>query len=196
MLYRAWPAILFLVFMLPLPNSLNGLIALPLQRIAATGSRALLQLGGFWVVQQGNILPLETPFGVRPLDVALACSGLKMLMTLAATVTATILLLPLAAWKRVVLLLSAVPIALVSNMARIVTTGFCYYYIEGEAGQHWAHDISGWMMMPLALVLVGAELLLLSWLVPEGGEVEDDRKNLLPLLTGRGPGGKPPGVAE
>jgi exosortase len=196
LLYRAWPAILFLVFMLPLPAAVNGLVALPLQRIAATGSYVLLQLSGFWVVQQGNVLHLTTPFGPRPLDVALACSGLKMLMTLAATVTATIMLLPLPAWKRIVLLISAVPIALVSNMTRIVTTGWCYYYIAGEAGKHWAHDISGWMMMPLALILVGIELQVLTWLTPEPDEDEDedDRKTLLPLLTGKGPGGKPPGL--
>ena len=102
--------------MLPLPTSVNGLIALPLQRIAATGSYFLLQLSGFWVIQQGNVLQLTTPFGTRPLDVALACSGLKMLMTLAATVTATIMLLPLPMWKRIVLLVSAVPIALISNI--------------------------------------------------------------------------------
>ena len=113
---------------------------------------------------------------MRPLDVALACSGLKMLMTLAATVTATVMLLPMPRWKRIVLLLSAVPIALISNITRIVTTGWCYYYIEGKTqlgllswskdGLHWAHDISGWMMMPLALILVGLELQLLSWLTP------------------------------
>jgi exosortase/archaeosortase family protein len=138
--------------------------------------------------------------------VALACSGLKMLMTLAATVAATLMLLPLPTWKRVVLLLSAVPIALISNITRILTTGWSYYYIEGKTdvrilfwskdGLHWAHDISGWMMMPLALVLVGLELLLLSWLTPAADEGEDDRKTLLPLLTGKGPGGKPQGIAE
>jgi len=192
LLYRTWPAILFLVFMLPLPNAVNGLIALPLQRIAATGSYYLLQLSGFWVIQQGNVLSLTTPFGTRSLDVALACSGLKMLMTLAATVTATILLLPLPMWKRVVLLISAVPIALISNITRIVTTGWCYYYIEGETGQHWAHDISGFMMMPLALVLVGLELQVLAWLVPETTEAEEEeRKKFIPLISGKGTGGKP-----
>ncbi len=192
LLYRAWPAILFLVFMLPLPNAVNGLIALPLQRIAATGSYFLLQLSGFWVIQQGNVLHLTTPFGMRMLDVALACSGLKMLMTLAATVTATILLIPLPPWKRIALLLSAVPIALASNIARIVTTGWCYYYIEGEAGQHWAHDISGWMMMPLALILVGLELRVLSWLAPETTGDEDERKASLALLAAKGKGGGAP----
>jgi exosortase len=199
LLERAWPAILFLVFMLPLPNSVNDLIALPLQRLAATGSYFCLQLAGFWVIQQGNVLHLTTPFGTRLLDVALACSGLKMLMTLAATVTATILLLPLPTWKRLVLLASAVPIALFSNLIRILTTGLCYYYIEGEGGRRWAHDTSGWMMMPLALIVVGIELLILSWLVPERAEAEeDDRRYLvLPLLAGKkGPGGKAPVVDE
>ena len=197
LLRRAWPAVAFLVFMLPLPNAVNGTITLPLQRIAATGSFRVLQLCGFWVVQRGNVLGLETPFGPRPLDVALACSGLKMLMTLAATVTATILLLPLPSWKRIVLLLSAVPIALASNIARIVTTAWCYYYLEGESGQHWAHDISGWMMMPLALLLVGLELQILTWLVPPQTEAEvEEGKAYIPLISGKAKGGKPPGIAE
>jgi exosortase len=196
LLYRAWPAIAFLVFMLPLPNDFNNLIALPLQRIAATGSYFLLQLCGFWVVQQGNVLHLATPFGPRPLDVALACSGLKMLMTLAATVTATVMLLPLPAWKRVVLLVSAVPIALVSNIARIATTGWCYYYLEGETGKHWAHDISGWMMMPLALALVGIELLVLTWLTPAAARAEDERKSAIRHLIGKEPGGAPQELGE
>ena len=72
---------------------------------------------------------------MEQLDVALACNGLKMLMTLAATVTATVMLLPLPTWKRIVLLLSTVPIAMISNMVRIVTTGWCYYYIKGEDSQ-------------------------------------------------------------
>ena len=54
---------------------------------------------------------------MSPLDVAAACSGLKMLMTLAATVTATVLLLPMSTWKRL-RLASAAPIALFSNLVR------------------------------------------------------------------------------
>jgi exosortase len=196
LLQRAWPAMLFLVFMLPLPTSVNGWIALPLQRIAATGSYYIIQLSGFWVVQQGNVLTMATPFGTRLLDVALACSGLKMLMTLAATVTATILLLrELPMWKRIVLLISAVPIALISNITRIVTTGWCYYYIESETGHKWAHDIIGWMMMPLALILVGLELLVLAWLVPERTEEEEEElKTFVPLISGKG--GKPRGLGD
>jgi exosortase len=187
LLHRAWPAILFLVFMFPLPISVNGLISLPLQRIATTGSYFILQLSGFWAIQQGNIINLKTADGMEQLDVALACNGLKMLMTLAATVTATVVLLPLPAWKRIVLLLSAVPIAMISNMIRIVTTGWCYYYITGDHAKEWAHDISGWLMMPLALILVGLEVQILKWLVPEPtkNDHEDEHKLIFPLLTDR-----------
>ena len=83
------------------------------------------------------------------------------------------------------------PIALISNITRIVATGWCYYYIEGKTqlgllswskdGLHWAHDISGWMMMPLALILVGLELQLLSWLTPPVIQ-HDDRKTFQTLL--------------
>lgn len=189
LLRRSWPAIVFLIFMLPLPKSINEFVALPLQAIAATGSRFLLQFSGFWVIQNGNILHLKTKFGMRPLDVALACSGLRMLMTLLTTATATVLLIPMPTWKRIVLLASAVPIAIVSNMARIVATGWCYYYLQGDSAIEWAHDISGWMMMPLALVLVVLELSIISWLIPEKDE---DDAVVIPLLTlGKKPGGDP-----
>jgi exosortase len=190
LLRRAWPAILFLIFMLPLPIFINGLISLPLQRIAATGSYFILQLSGFWATQQGNIIHLKTSDGMVPLDVALACNGLKMLMTLAATVTATVMLLPLPTWRRITLLLSAVPIAMISNIIRIVTTGWCYYYLKGEHAKERAHDISGWLMMPLALILVGLELKLLSWLDPEitEDEEEEERKLIFPELSQKASG--------
>ncbi len=185
LLKRVWLAIAFLVFMLPLPESINNQISLPLQQVAATGSCFLLQLSGLWVIQEGNVIDLTTATGeMSKLDVAAACSGLRMLMTLSATITATIILVPLPTWKRIVLLVSVIPIALISNMMRIVATGFCYYYIQGPTAKEWAHDISGYLMMPMALVLVGLELFVLSWLVPPDDEpVEDARKSMLNLLS-------------
>src|SRR5262249_48177705 len=81
---------------------------------------------------------------------------------------------------RVVLILSIVPIALASNMARIVATGWSYYLFKGEAAKHVAHDWAGLLMMPLALALIGLELAVLSWLGPK--ESEDD-KRVIPLLN-------------
>ena len=134
LLRRVWPAIVFLVFMLPLPPLINDQLALQLQKLAASGSCFLLQMSGLWAVQDGTVIRVSTHGDeMVPLDVALACNGLKMLMTLTATVTATICLISLPTWKRICLLLSVVPIALFSNMVRIVATGWCYYLLTGPS---------------------------------------------------------------
>jgi exosortase len=190
LLRRIWPAIIFLVFLFPLVPSINDLIALPLQRIAATGSCFLLQLSGLWAIQEGNVINLTTPHGPIPLDVALACNGLRMLMTMAATITATIILIPLPTWKRITLLVSTVPIAMLSNIIRIVATGWCYYEITGPTAKQWAHDVSGFLMMPLALILVGLELRLLSWLYPAKTVDEDDDQKMVIALFNKKASGK------
>ena len=169
LLLRGWPAAVFLVFMLPLPPAANNFIALPLQRIATLGSVFVMQLTGLRAFADGNVITLhDQSNALKTLEVAQACNGLSMLMTLAATVTATIMLIPLTNWKRIVVLASAIPIALLSNIVRIVATGWCYYLIEGERAKKIAHDLTGvLLMMPLALILVGLELLLLSWLADD-----------------------------
>jgi exosortase len=173
LLRRAWPAVAFLLFMFPLPPLINSMISSPLQRLATLGSVFVMQLTGLLAIAEGNVIRLpDAPPDTRTLEVALACNGLSMLMTLAATVTATIALVPLSNWKRFVVLASAVPIALLSNMIRIVATGWFYYVITGEGAKKLAHDWSGWLMMPLALILVGLEVLILSWLT-SGSESKD-----------------------
>jgi exosortase len=176
LLGRVWPAVAFLAFMLPLPATINELIALPLQQIATLGSVFIMLLTGLLVKADGNIITIpDAPIQSRTLEVAQACNGLSMLMTLAATVTATIILFPLPNWKRLIVLASAIPIALVSNIIRIVATGWCYYLMQGETAKKIAHDWAGYLMMPTALILVGLELLVLSWLVhgEEGAEGHD-----------------------
>jgi exosortase len=167
LLRRIWPAIAFLVFLLRLPRSLDGLPAQPLQHLATLGSCLLLKLTGLWVVAEGNVILV----GADSLEVAAACNGLSMLMCLAATVAAMTSLVPMAAWKRVVLLVSIVPIALLSNVLRITATAWCYHLFGATVGGHFAHDAAGWLMMPVALILVGSELALLSWLIIAEEEV-------------------------
>lgn len=192
LLRQAWPAVLFLVFMLPLPPAANNMITGPLQRLATMGSVYFMQLTGLWTIAEGNVITLpETPHGPQTLEVARACNGLSMLMTLAATVAATIMLLPLPNWKRLVVLVSAVPIALLSNIIRIVATGWCYYLLEGEKAKEYAHNGSGWLMMPLALILVGLELLVLSWLAGDGSSRDEDARRPVLAMIPQDTGGQP-----
>lgn len=183
LLSAGWPAAFFLLFMLPLPASINNTLSLQLQHLATVGSVFTMQLLGILALPDGNRIVLPyAPEGSRVLEVARACNGLSMLMTLAAVVTATIFLIPLKNWKRVVIFLSAIPIALLCNIIRIVGTGWCYHVIEGEKAKKLAHDWSGLLlMMPLALILVFAAVLVLSWLEASDGTTED--KTLRPVLA-------------
>ena len=175
LLGRVWPAIGFLVFLLPLPRDINSILAQPLQHLATLGSCSLMKLTGLWVVAEGNVILV----GGDALEVAVACNGLSMLMCLAATVAAMTVLIAMAPWKRVVLFLSIIPIALISNVIRISATGWCYHGFGADVSGHFAHDAAGWLMMPVALGLVGLELSLLSWLVIEVEELPSVRPDRL-----------------
>jgi exosortase len=159
------PALGFLIFMLPLPPSINIYLAGPLQTVATLGSTALLQAFGLPVLAEGNIIFI----GASKLEVAQACNGLSMLISFVMLVTATTLIMardrPI--WERAILLLSTVPIALVSNIIRIAATAWAYQLLGEERGQKIAHDTAGWAMMPIGLALIWIELKVMSWLIVE-----------------------------
>jgi exosortase len=173
----AAPAIAFLVFMLPLPPSINMTLAGPLQDLATLGSTGLLRAFGLPVLAQGHVIFI----GGERLEVAQACNGLSMLMSFVTLITAMVLLMARdrPTWERVVLLLSMVPIALVANILRIAATAALYHVFGPDAAMPWPvrgwyptveafiHDTAGWAMMPIALLLVLLELKVLSWLVVE-----------------------------
>jgi exosortase len=159
----AWPAVAFLGFMIPLPYGLHVALAPPLQKMAAEASAYVLQTVGYCVVVDGTTLRMNE----TTISVVSACSGLSMLMTFFALATALVLVLRRPLRDKVAILVSAVPVALVANVARIVLTGVLYKTASGEAARAVFHDLAGWLMMPLALLLLGLELKLLSWLVVE-----------------------------
>jgi hypothetical protein len=67
----------------------------------------------------------------------------------------------------VLILLSAVPVAVVSNVIRISLTGVLYNEGGKELGERVFHDFAGWLMMPFALVVLWLELKLLDWVLLE-----------------------------
>lgn len=159
----ALPAVIFLFFMLPLPPSINTFLADPLQRLATIGSVTVLQVMGLPVLAEGNVITV----GAEPLEVAQACNGLSMLLSFVTLITAMVILIPRPLWERLVLLASAIPIALVTNIIRIVVTACCYHQFGHETGEKVSHDAAGLAMPIIALVLAFAELKVLSWLVVE-----------------------------
>jgi exosortase len=177
------PGLAFLGFWLPLPPSLNQTLAGPLQRLATLGSTAVLQALGLPVLAEGNVILIQA----YRLEVERACNGLSMLLSFVTLITAVVLLVARPLWERLVLLASAVPIALITNILRIVVTALCYArfgreaVVAGRTVEAWSHDAAGWAMPLIGLVLVGLELAVLSWLVRE--EAPEDPAQALRLLA-------------
>jgi exosortase/archaeosortase family protein len=94
-----------------------------------------------------------------------------MLVVFFALSTAVAMLMRKPLGERVVVALSALPIALVSNILRITVTGLLHDTAGREVADAVFHDLAGWLMMPLALAFLGLELKLLKHLL-----IEPDRK--------------------
>lgn len=158
---RAWPAVAYLAFMLPLPYQLQVALAHPLQRVATTASTYLIQTLGFPALAEGNVIFLRD----GRIGVVEACNGLSMMVTfLALTVAlAVVVRRPLA--EKLALVLSAVPVAVAANVLRITATAVLHETVGGAVAYAVYHDWAGWLMMPAALGLLGLELLLLKKLL-------------------------------
>jgi exosortase len=157
------PAILFLVFAIPLPYELERNVGGPLKTAATVSSTYLLQTCGLPAIAEGNLILIDEV----KLGVVDACSGLKMLMTFAAFSVGAVLLNSRTWFERGMVLLGIVPVAMLANILRIVATGITHTIVHDKATNDWLHDVYGWCMMPLGLGLLALELWILKRLVVE-----------------------------
>jgi exosortase len=156
----SWPAVLFLAFMIPLPYTVAVAMSGPLQRLATIVSTFIMQTLGLPALAEGNIILLNE----QSIGVVEACSGLRMLVVFFALATAVVLVVKRHWLDMTIILVSAVPIAIVSNIIRVTMTGIMYEIGYAEMAQKFFHDVAGWFMMPLALAMLWLELKVMQYL--------------------------------
>jgi len=147
----------FLIFMVPLPYIVYDAAAFPLKLLVAKFSVLSLKAMGVIVLREGNIIM----FPNTVLEVADACSGLRSLVSLIALSVALAFLSQKTVIKRTVLICMAVPIAIFTNMLRVIVTGFLAQYYGAAAAEGFFHEFAGMAVFALAmllLVLTGAIL--------------------------------------
>ena len=175
----AGPPLAFLLFMIPLPTAAERSMLIPLQSVATKISTYSLQtLGVPDAFNQANRISIGN--GIE-LNVEEACSGLRMATIFLAMAVALTMISDRSWWEKAIVILSAIPIALIVNMVRIVVTAVLYLILgqDSELAQHFFHDLAGWFMMPLALALLYGETILLS-------HIFIDEERLAPQPTGYG----------
>jgi exosortase/archaeosortase family protein len=132
----------------------------PLQRLATVSSTFIMQVLGLPALAEGNVILLNE----QKIGIVEACSGLRMLMVFFALSTAVVLVTKRHWLDQALILASAVPIALLSNLIRVTATGIMYEAGQSELAHAFFHDVAGWVMMPLALGMLWVELKVMSHL--------------------------------
>ena len=152
-----------LLLAIPLPTILYNRITFPLQLRASELASGLLQLVGVPVLRDGNVIQLPA----MPLEVAEACSGIRSLMSLFTVAVIYGYFLERHAWRRTVLALSAVPIAVAANVVRIFGTGLCVQYWNPDKAVGFFHEFSGWLMFLVSLACLYLVHIVMRIAIPE-----------------------------
>ena len=166
-----------LILAIPIPQIVFNRIAFPLQIWASQMAVWGIRLFDVPTVRNGNVIDILPRGSTQTisLEVVEACSGIRSLSTL---ITLALILAYFTRrddggrgfanfstadrWRAVVLMIAAVPIAVLTNAARVTATGLFTYLYGKQATESAVHEMSGWLVYVVALALLIAANLLLK----------------------------------
>jgi len=158
----AWLSVFFLLFSLRLPDAVYFQLTLPMRIIASQASVMFLNLlPGVSCQAAGVVIHGEHLDQAFSLNVAEACSGMRLLMVFVALGVAMAYLEKRPMSHRIILLFSTIPIAIFCNMLRVILTGIIHIYMGPQYAQGMLHTILGLVMLFVAFSLYG----LLAWIM-------------------------------
>ncbi|MFL6336853.1 MAG: exosortase [Pyrinomonadaceae bacterium] len=184
-LLRAVFVPLFLLALaIPVPSIIFNKVAFPLQLFASRCAVSAMRMFDIPVLREGNVIELH-PLGsatTKRLEVVEACSGIRSLMTL---VTLAVVFAYFTSpsdvdgeggrrferfrvLRAVLVVLAAVPIAIITNAARVSGTGILARYYGTEIADGFFHEFSGWVIYIAAFLMLFAFGWLLDRFNPTG----------------------------
>ncbi len=142
--------ILYLAFMLTFPPAVMNTLSFALKTFATAGAAGAAKLLGVAMRVDG----MQIYFHTGELRVENPCSGLRSLIALFATGTLFAYFQRGGLWRRAVVMLAAIPIALAGNMVRLLLL----FIAADRMGVIWAtgrfHDVTGYVLYAVALGLL------------------------------------------
>jgi exosortase D (VPLPA-CTERM-specific) len=157
-----WFALIMMFAGFPFPNFVNFRATMQLKLISSQLGVWMLHAYGLSAYREGNVIDL----GFTQLQVVDACSGLRYVLPL------MVLSLLLAYWfrahwwKRIVLFLSSLPLAIFVNAFRIALTGILYSIFGAAVAEGFFHGFSGWLIFLFCIPILLLEMWILRWLPP------------------------------
>lgn len=158
--------IAFLLFAVTISERVMIAITFQLQLIASQGGYLLLTIFGFPFgiesVVQGNVISVMDDAGnTHQLNVAEACSGMRMVVAFIALGAAVALTQCKLWWQRVAVVLLSLPVAIGLNVVRVAVLGFLTVLVDPELASGEAHMLIGTLLLVPGLAL----FLLLVWIL-------------------------------
>ena len=153
-----WPALVYLIFMIPLPQFLYQALSTKLQLVSSELGVMVIRLFGIGVFLEGNVIDL----GTYKLQVVEACNGLRYLFPLLSFGFLCAYLYRGPFWHRVFILASTVPITVFMNSFRIGVIGYTVDRWGQEMADGFLHDFEGWVIFMACLAVLFGEIWILS----------------------------------
>src|SRR2546423_1328327 len=199
MRFVALPLFLLLLA-IPIPQIIFNKIAFPLQLFASRCAVAAMSFFSIPVLRQGNVIELM-PLGAtepKKLAVVEACSGIRSLMTLVTLAVIYAYFTTPGGYARlrraagetpahrrfaiarsVILVLSAVPIAILTNAGRVSGTGVLAHYYGTRVADGFFHSFSGWVVYIAAALLLFAT----GWILDRFTGLFSSKSNASPSIS-------------
>ncbi len=149
--------LMFLLFAVPIPNSVREWIIALLQSGSAEVSYRFLQATGMPIARDGFVFYLPT----MDIEVAPQCSGIRSALSLLITGVLAAYFFLRTGWARAVLMITIVPIAILKNGFRIASLSWLGVYVDERILASDLHRQGGFLFFILALVLAGGVIVLL-----------------------------------
>lgn len=172
MLYLSIPLLYLAVFGQTVSEKLMILVTYPMQDITARGSHIFLNLIAIDTDRSGNILYIWSNGESTPLNIAEACSGMRMLMAFMALGVAMAFTGLRHIWQQIVLVALGIPTAIFVNILRVATLAvLSMYNTDFTAGEF--HTFIGLLwLVPAFLIYLGLMWILRKLVVESDAPVK------------------------
>ena len=144
--------VFFLIFMMPLPLYMIVNISFKMKLFAAAIAAKILNVIGLQAFRDGSVIKLHSTFVVVD-DV---CSGLRSLISLAALGSIFTYLMNVSIFKRIILFFMTIPIAIITNVCRVVFLAAFSETLGVNFTKGFVHDMTGFLVFALAFVMLYA----------------------------------------
>ena len=164
----------FILTMFPFPNFINNKITLTLKLISSKIGVMMMQIYGMSAYREGNVIDL----GFTKLQVVDACSGLRYLFPMIVLSLLMAYFYKARWWKKLVIVLSSVPLTIFTNSLRIALTGILSEKFGSKVVDGFFHDFEGWLIFMVTLAVLLGEMWIMNKLFKERAVIDADDSDI------------------